>query len=317
MASALDIAILQRRAAEGDAEARRALVGHLLKRGPGRDLQGARRLLREGCDEGDTQAMRLLASLNAAGVGGPQDWSRAIARLSQAATAGDALARAQIDLLADATGQVDLDPWFKPAPVTQHCDTPRIYTVKGLLRPDVCAWLTQRARPALEPTLIKHPKLGRIHSEARSNTGAEFNPIDSDLIFQLVSARIANAVGVERSFHEFLYVLHYATGQQYTAHFDFLTPEDQVTFAAELERYGQRVATVLVYLNDDYEGGETSFPHLNWRFKGETGDALVFFNLSQAGELERFSLHAGLPVESGEKWLLSQWIRQKPYGLIE
>jgi hypothetical protein len=73
---------------------------------------------------------------------------------------------------------------------------------------------------------------------------------------------------------------------------------------------------VLVYLNDDYEGGETEFPRLGLRYKGKTGDALVFWNVSQTGELERDSVHAGLPVTSGQKWLLSKWVRQKAYPLI-
>ena len=49
--------------------------------------------------------------------------------------------------------------------------------------------------------------------------------------------------------------------------------------------------------------------------KGKLGDALIFWNLNQQGEREMDSLHAGLPVTKGEKWLLSKWVRQRPVPL--
>jgi prolyl 4-hydroxylase len=73
---------------------------------------------------------------------------------------------------------------------------------------------------------------------------------------------------------------------------------------------------VLIYLNDDYVGGETVFPRLGWAFKGQTGDALVFWNMSAAGEREMNSIHAGAPVTRGEKWLFSQWVRERPHPLL-
>ena len=76
------------------------------------------------------------------------------------------------------------------------------------------------------------------------------------------------------------------------------------------------MATFLIYLNDDYEGGETDFPMLSWRYRGRKGDALVFWNVSPQGHVERKLLHAGLPPTSGEKWLLSQWVRDRPVQLI-
>jgi len=79
-----------------------------------------------------------------------------------------------------------------------------------------------------------------------------------------------------------------------------------------LQRGGQRVATFLVYLNDGYEGGETSFPRLDYRFKGATGDALVFANVEPNGAPDPRTMHAGTPTTRGEKWLLSQWIRDRP-----
>ena len=125
----------------------------------------------------------------------------------------------------------------------------------------------------------------------------------------LVNARISLVTGAPVIHQEVTNILHYARAQEYSAHYDFYPPE----VAAQK---GQRVATMLVYLNDAYEGGETEFPKLNWRFKGKAGDALLFFSLSPEGLPESASLHAGLPVTKGDKWLLSKWIRDRPAPLI-
>ena len=75
---------------------------------------------------------------------------------------------------------------------------------------------------------------------------------------------------------------------------------------------GQRTETFLIYLNDDYSGGETHFPELGLSHVGARGDALVFSNVDAAGKPDDATRHAGLPPTSGEKWLFSQWIREFP-----
>jgi prolyl 4-hydroxylase len=103
-------------------------------------------------------------------------------------------------------------------------------------------------------------------------------------------------------------ILHYAPGQQYFQHYDFLEEGDPGG-AQDIAQRGQRVFTFLVYLNDDFAAGETGFPRLNWRYKGRKGDAVFFWNVTPDGVCDRETLHAGLPPAQGEKWLLSQWIR--------
>jgi hypothetical protein len=73
-----------------------------------------------------------------------------------------------------------------------------------------------------------------------------------------------------------------------------------------------RSFAVSLNLNDDFEGGELEFPLVGQRFKGETGDALYFAHVNQSGGPERLSLHAGLPIVRGEKYVLSQWIHDRP-----
>ncbi len=83
--------------------------------------------------------------------------------------------------------------------------------------------------------------------------------------------------------------------------------------AREVERRGQRVATVLVYLNDDYDGGETEFPRIGLRHRAATGDALLFANVQPSGALDYDTLHAGLRADArASNGCLSQWIRDRP-----
>lgn len=70
--------------------------------------------------------------------------------------------------------------------------------------------------------------------------------------------------------------------------------------------------TFLIYLNEEYEGGETAFPAIGLRYRGRAGDALFWANLDQQQLPDPLTLHAGLPPTSGEKWVFSQWIRERP-----
>jgi len=76
---------------------------------------------------------------------------------------------------------------------------------------------------------------------------------------------------------------------------------------------GQRTRTLLVYLNTGYDGGETHFVTAGMKLKGNVGDAVLFHNCDATGAPDKSSLHAGLSVTSGQKWLLSKWYREKTF----
>jgi prolyl 4-hydroxylase len=81
--------------------------------------------------------------------------------------------------------------------------------------------------------------------------------------------------------------------------------------------YGQgtmRTHTILLYLNENYEGGETEFPNLNKQFKLNTGDILYFHNFDSHGNPTKLALHQGNVVKSGEKWVCNLWVRKYPYA---
>jgi prolyl 4-hydroxylase len=149
-----------------------------------------------------------------------------------------------------------------------------------------------------------------MQEPSRSNSAFPIGMGDLDLVVLLVRAKVAATAGVALQALEPLQILHYAPGQTFEAHYDFLDPAVP-GLAIEIARAGQRKATFLIYLNDEYEGGATDFPLLDLAYRGRTGDALMFANLDASGQPARDMLHAGLPPTAGEKWLFSQWIRER------
>jgi prolyl 4-hydroxylase len=126
----------------------------------------------------------------------------------------------------------------------------------------------------------------------------------------LLRQRIAATAGLAFGSLESPQILHYAVGQEFKPHVDFLDP-NVPGYARDIEKRGQRAATFLIYLNDDYEGGETEFPLLGIRHKARKGEGLLFWNLDETHRPDSRMLHAGLPPARGEKWVLSQWLRDR------
>jgi prolyl 4-hydroxylase len=246
------------------------------------------------------------------GEGRPRNWSQAHDLVARAAAKGDARAQAQLAVI----GQpFDATRWLSPPPPIQHFASPRVLTFERFLSPEACAWIMNQARPRLEAARVKNPERGGANADSyRSNTGMGFSVLDTDLVLQLTHARIAAAIGAPVAHQEPTNILHYEPGQEYRPHFDFIDP-GVAQFAQEVQRLGQRIVTFLIYLNDDYEGGATAFPRLHWSFKGKTGDALAFWNVTD-GRPDPQTLHAGTPTSNGVKWLLSKWVRDRALPLI-
>ncbi|MDB5424840.1 MAG: hypothetical protein JWQ29_2256, partial [Phenylobacterium sp.] len=140
-----------------------------------------------------------------------------------------------------------------------------------------------------------------------------FDLLRADVVLALVRARIAATVDIPLPCFEPTQVMHYAVGQEFAPHYDYLEARSMISAETARPYEGQRIATFLVYLNADYEGGETAFPKAGVRFKGQVGDAIYFANVDAQGAPDRLSLHAGTPPSRGEKWILSQWIHDRTF----
>jgi prolyl 4-hydroxylase len=309
-----DLRELQRKAMAGDPSALGELGARLYvgREAPHTPVEGME-MLRRAAAQHDGYALRFMAVLTALGIGCAQSWGEALQHLSMAAAAGDTAARDELVLL-EAGGRFDPATWLMP-PAARVCfERPRISVIENFLAPEICIWLIGRARPMLEGVQTFDAAKGGIKADrGRTNSGAGFSVIDTDVVMQLVHARIAAALDLPLAHQEPTNILHYFPGQEFLPHFDFIAPRPAMQ--AELAQLGQRVATFLIYLNDDFDDGETAFPKLDWRFKGKTGDALLFWNVTD-GAMDPQTLHAGLPPTRGEKWLFSKWVRGKPHPLL-
>jgi hypothetical protein len=264
--------------------------------------------IRRRAAAGDPEALGFAAVLAGMGVGEPQSWSEALRRLDRAAALGSTNATRQAEALA---GVGDLESWLHPPDRERLLRDPRISAARGFLTPGLCGWLIDRVQGRVTRALVYDPESGGSRQEqARSNSAFEFGFEDLDLVSVAVRARICATLAVPQGALEPVQILHYSVGQAFERHHDFLDVSVP-GYAADLARSGQRIGTFLIYLNDGFEGGETDFPLLGLRFKGQVGDALVFANVDPAGVPDRRTLHAGLPPTAGEKWLLSQWVRDR------
>jgi prolyl 4-hydroxylase len=183
------------------------------------------------------------------------------------------------------------------------CKAPAIARFAGLLTAAECAWLAEAAAPMLERAAVVDPATGRQRPDpVRVCDSAGFTwPLENPAIHAL-NRRLAAASGTAPEQGEPLQMLRYRPGGEYKPHFDSIPG-----FA------NPRVLTILVWLNDDYAGGETFFPTPGLKLRGRTGDALLFRNTLPDGRRDPSAGHSGLPVTAGEKRIASRWIRQRPY----
>lgn len=265
-------------------------------------------------ERGHAQAQLYLSRLAAQGLTSSPGLAAAFDALNRACAAGDSTARSELEFMqARGLGTLDdarrwLDSSCAPEPLS---DSPRVMAFRGLIDPLICRRLIELANHRQVAAEIYDLSSGSMRADPmRTNRRAPFSPLDLELLLQLIRMRIAKIIDTPVDTFEFPEVLHYCVGERYKPHVDYFhvaVPR----FAEHVRIHGQRARTALVYLNDDYEGGATSFPKLGFGFRGAMGDAMVFHNVDDSGAGDMRTLHEGSPPTAGEKWLLSQWIRDR------
>lgn len=191
--------------------------------------------------------------------------------------------------------------------VAVSLDTPIVRVLRGLMSEAECTALIDLARPRLARSLTVDEK-GRHQTDERRSSNGMFFRIGETPLVKTIEDRIATLLGIPVNHGEGLQILHYLPGQEYEPHYDWFDPT-QPGFAAVTERGGQRIASVVMYLNTPEEGGGTGFPHAGLTVTALAGSA-VYFAYETGDEA---SLHAGLPVLKGEKWIATKWLRERPY----
>lgn len=191
-------------------------------------------------------------------------------------------------------------------------EQPQVTLLDGVFSAAECDQLIALAQPRLRPSTIVDPVTGRdTVSMARSSEGMFFRLNETPLVARL-DARLSNLMNLPVENGEGLQVLRYRGGEQSVPHFDFLMANNPANVAS-LARSGQRVATLIVYLNDVDSGGQTIFPESGLAVTPRQGSGLYFEYCNGAGQLDPQSLHAAAPVLAGEKWIVTKWMRQRRF----
>jgi predicted 2-oxoglutarate/Fe(II)-dependent dioxygenase YbiX len=296
------------------------------------DPVAAHQMYEAAVKQGSGAAAERLAVLAAVGVARDADWKEALDHLARAAELGHRPAQRQLAILGDredlsgrtlkpamwAKVREGIDPGalLNFGRIKREFSSPDIFVVEGVASRAMCKWIVLRGRGRLARGEVRHVESGQSQADPmRTAEAAPFRLTDADLVTALVQERVARASRLPVHTHEPPNLLHYAPGQEYQPHFDFIDPQVP-GFRDQLTVLGQRIATCLVYLNDDYAGGETAFLQLGWKYRGRPGDALLFFNVDARGQPHPQSLHAGLPPTRGEKWLWSIWVRDRVQPIL-
>ncbi len=191
--------------------------------------------------------------------------------------------------------------------VSLSVDAPVLRVLENLLDENECDELIALAQPRLQRALTVD-SAGRQQVDRRRTSEGMFFTLDEVPPVGRIEQRLAALTGVPASHGEGLQILHYLPGQEYEPHFDWFDPE-QPSYEAITAAGGQRIASVVMYLNTPLRGGGTAFPELGLTVTARRGAAVYF--AYEGGD--RSSLHAGLPVLEGEKWIATKWLRERPY----
>jgi hypothetical protein len=285
----------------------------------------------DAMNRGGAEAAARLAVLAAAGVYVQQGLDHALKLTVLAAQRGWRASQSQLLVLtpdsalasAAERGPLPADYWQRvgdsielarwtssPEGETLH-ESPLVRSFPDFISEKACNWLIDFSRGRLERALVYDAVGGQnFASRNRTNSWAQFDLMTTEWVHLLVQLRMQAACGLPLCNMEATAVLHYAVGEESINHFDFVNPAIP-NYAEEIERNGQRVLTFLVYLNEDYEGGRTDFVELGIAHKGRRGEGLFFVNALENSAPDVRTLHAGRPPTQGEKWIVSQFIRNR------
>lgn len=187
---------------------------------------------------------------------------------------------------------------------------PRVVVFGGLLSDEECDALIAAAEPRMARSLTVATKTGGEEvNDDRTSDGMFFQRGETPLL-QRVEERIARLLHWPIENGEGLQVLHYRPGAEYKPHYDYFDPTEPGT-PSIVKRGGQRVGTLVMYLNTPEKGGGTTFPDVHLEVGPQRGNAL-FFSYERPHPSTR-TLHGGAPVIAGEKWIATKWLREREF----
>jgi prolyl 4-hydroxylase len=230
-----------------------------------------------------------------------------------------------VDSVPLAESESSLEPWpprLQGGPVLKTHDReirvlvrlqhPVLAVLSDVMSAEECKELIELARPRLKPSTIVDLQSGQDVVAAYRNSLGMFFRLQENAFIARLDRRISELMNLPVENGEGLQVLYYPTGAASAPHVDFLQISNEAN-RSSIARSGQRVSTLVTYLNDVPAGGETSFPELGLVVTPRSGHAAYFEYCDNRGLVDWRSVHAGSPVLEGEKWVASKWMRQRRF----
>ncbi|CAG9622451.1 2OG-Fe(II) oxygenase [Sutcliffiella rhizosphaerae] len=186
--------------------------------------------------------------------------------------------------------------------VIARLEEPLIVVLGNVLSDEECDQLID-----LSMDRLNRSKTGnkREVGDLRTSTSMFFHDGENKLVAK-IEKRVSEIMGIPIEHGEGLQILNYKIGQEYKAHYDYFT-------SANRPVSNPRVSTLVMYLNDVEEGGETYFPKLNFSVSAKKGMAVYFEYFYDDHHLNELTLHGGAPIVKGDKWAATQWMRRKKH----
>lgn len=196
--------------------------------------------------------------------------------------------------------------------VVTRLEKPQVIVFDGILSNEECEEMIERSRPMLKRSTTVNVDTGANDVIRDRTSEGTWYARGADPFIERLENRIASLMNLPVENGEGLQVLRYGIGAEYRPHFDYFPPS-QTGSSVHVAKGGQRVATMVVYLNDVDSGGETYFPNAGVGVAPRRGSAVYFRYMNRARQLDSLSLHGGAPVLHGEKWIMTKWVREGPF----
>lgn len=199
----------------------------------------------------------------------------------------------------------------------QEDNRDHVLELHGVLTSDECnaliAFATSKGMKDSE-VMDKNAQAGAgVHYSNRKSKQAWID-YDEHPVAKKLSMLSRQLTGYPESNQEMLQVAMYEEGGEFKAHYDACSDPDK-TYCDRMNRNaGQRRTTLLVYLNEEFDGGETTFVNKNTSIKPKSGNAVMFWDTYEDESLIEATKHRGMPVHNGNKWIATVWSHPKPYS---
>lgn len=178
-------------------------------------------------------------------------------------------------------------------------EEPLIVVLGNVLSEEECDELISLSKDRMQRSKLRDS----LETELRTSSSMFFQEGENELI-TCVEKRVSQIMNVPYEHGEGLQILNYQIGQEYKAHFDFFSSSSKPA-------KNPRISTLVMYLNDVEEGGETYFPKLNFSVSPQKGMAVYFEYFYDNQTLNELTLHGGAPIIKGDKWAATQWMRRQ------